>query len=154
MNVRTCALVAVTFLGTATYVAANSPDNDRMVIDLESRATRINNFVDLGPPGPSPGDLYVWVDNLFLPGSTRDVGDAVGRCTLIDPAIGSFGCTTVSSINGSTLTTEGILYNVPGVVSVGSITGGTGRYRGASGEGSVDLGPPSGPHRVRFTLLK
>jgi hypothetical protein len=47
---------------------------------------------------------------------------------------------------------EMLLYNVPGVVSVGAITGGTGSLRGASGEVSVDLGSPCGPHTITITM--
>ena len=52
-----------------------------------------------------------------------------------------------------TITTDGLLYNVPGIVSVGAITGGTGRYRGVKGEATVDLGSPCGPHHVTFALV-
>jgi hypothetical protein len=127
-------------------------DNNR-VIHLISTCTAINNFVDVGPPGPSTGDLYVWVDEEFTPDGSQKLGEAFGWCNLIDPAAGSFGCTIVGVFNdGSTLTEEGILYNAPGVVSVGAITGGTGQYRGATGEFRVELGSPCGPHNVTLTL--
>jgi hypothetical protein len=35
-------------------------------IDVISRATAINNFVDIGPTGPTPGDLYVFSDDVFF----------------------------------------------------------------------------------------
>jgi hypothetical protein len=118
-----------------------------------SRATPINNFVDVGPPGPSPGDIYVFRDELFShEDPSRKVGEALGRCNLIDPVSGRFECTIVSSFAHGTITTDGVLVNVPGVVSVGSITGGTGAFRGVRGEAHVDLGPPEGPHVVTFIL--
>ena len=109
--------------------------------------------MDIGSPGPTTGDLYVWVDNVFTADGSQKLGQAVGRCNLIDPAAGSFGCTTVGVFNnGSTITMEGILYNVPDKQSVFAVTGGTGDYRSAAGEGTVELGPPCGPHRITVTL--
>lgn len=155
MTTKKHSLIALALLSICSVVVANSYwDHDRKVVEVDSRATNINDFVDVGAPGPSPGDIYVFKENLFATGSTRQVGEAVGRCNLIDPTIGSFECTTLSNIGGNIITTNGILYNVPGVVSNGAITGGTGKYRGARGEATVDLGPPEGPHHVRFILLK
>src|SRR5258706_14583310 len=34
-------------------------------IGVVTRATEINDFVDTGPTGPSPGDLYVFEDQIF-----------------------------------------------------------------------------------------
>jgi hypothetical protein len=132
---------------------AGGEEDHGLVIKLFSRATAINNFVDVGPSGPSPGDIYVFLDELFSPEHpSQKVGEALGRCNLIDPASGRFECTIVSSFANGTITTDGILVNVPGVVSVASITGGTGAFRGARGEAHVDLGPPQGPHVVTFIL--
>ena len=52
-----------------------------------------------------------------------------------------------------TITTDGTLINVPGAVSTGGITGGTGRFRNARGEAVLDLGPPEGPHRATFRVI-
>ena len=127
---------------------------DLKLITLTSTCTAVNNFVDLPPLGPSTGDVYVWVDDLRTADGTTKVGDAQGRCNLIDPTVGSFGCTTVSRFSNGTITTEGILYNVPGIVSVGAVTGGTGAFRGVEGEATVDIGSPCGPHNVVFKLRK
>lgn len=117
---------------------------------LTSIATAINNFVDVGIPGPTPGDIYVFVDDLLDGG--QQVGQIHGRCNLLDPARAAFECTAVLVLGHGTLTTAGILINAPGATSVGSITGGTGRYRGASGELEVDLGGPTGPHELRLSI--
>jgi hypothetical protein len=123
-------------------------------IDLISRATAINDFVDVGAAGLSPGDIYVFVDDVFLARApTVRVGQALGRCTAIDPASARFGCLINTSLPGGTVTTDGTLVNVPGAVSTGAITGGTGRFRSARGEGVLDLGPPEGPHRVTLRVM-
>jgi Allene oxide cyclase barrel like domain len=142
----------IAMLALSALCATAWGDNNR-VIRLISTCTAINKFVDIGPPGPSTGDLYVWVDDVFTRDGSQKVGEAFGRCNLIDPTAGSFGCTTVGVFtNGSTITLEGILYNVPGIVSVFAITGGTGDYRGATGESTVELGSPCGPHNITLTL--
>jgi hypothetical protein len=123
-------------------------------IDIISRATAINNFVDIGPTGPSPGDLYVFSDDVFFANAPASkVGQADGRCTLIDPSSGRFGCTIITSLPKGDITTEGTLINVPGVTSTGAVTGGTRAFRNARGEAALDLGPPGGPHQVTFRLI-
>ena len=122
-------------------------------IDLVSRATAINNFVDIGPAGASPGDLYVFSDDVaFASDPTTKVGRADGRCTLIDPSSARFGCTIIVSLPSGDITTEGTPINAPGAKSTGAVTGGTKDFQKARGEGVLDLGPPEGPHTVTFLL--
>src|SRR4051794_37905949 len=54
MTVLALALGAVA-VGADPFGTASNPER----IDIISRATAINNFVDVGPAGPSPGDIYV-----------------------------------------------------------------------------------------------
>jgi hypothetical protein len=123
-------------------------------IDIITSATAINNFLDIGPAGPSPGDLYVFSDDVFFASDPANkVGRADGRCMLIDPSLGRFGCTTVTSLPNGDITTEGTLINIPGATSRGAITGGTGDFRNARGEAVLDLGPPEGPHQATFRLI-
>jgi hypothetical protein len=69
-------------VGADSLGTASNPER----IDIISRATAINNFVDVGPTGASPGDIYVLVDDVYFPKApSTPVGQAVGRCTLIDP---------------------------------------------------------------------
>jgi hypothetical protein len=131
------------------FATATNPER----IDIITRATAINDFVDVGPAGPSPGDVYVFVDDVFLAKApSQRVGEALGRCTLIDPPSARFGCSINTSLPDGSITTDGTLINVPGTVSTGAITGGTGRFRNARGEGVLDLGSPEGPHRATFRL--
>jgi hypothetical protein len=124
-------------------------------IDIITRATAINDFVDVKSDGPTPGDIYVFVDDVFrAEAPNRDVGDALGRCTLIDPATARFGCAITTSLNkDDSIMTDGTLKNMPGEISTGAITGGTGRFRNARGEAVLDLGPPEGPHEATFRLI-
>ncbi len=145
--------VSASASGTAASPSAGTASNPSR-IDIITKATAINNFVDIGPTGPSAGDLYVFSDDVFF---ARDpatkVGRADGRCTLIDPSAARFGCTIITSLpKDNTITTEGTLINVPKATSTGAVTGGTGDYRNARGEAVLNLGPPEGPHQVTFRL--
>jgi hypothetical protein len=145
--------VAASASGTAAGPPQGTASNPQR-IDIITRATAINNFVDIGPTGPSPGDLYVFSDDVFFASDPANkVGRADGRCTLIDPSSARFGCTIITSLPKGDITTEGTLVNVSGVTSTGAVTGGTGDFRNARGEGVLELGPPQGPHRVTFRLI-
>ena len=135
--------------------------NSRVVtqaLDLISEATTINNFIDIGAQGPSPGDTYAFSDTLYPAyAPAQPIGRADGHCTLIDPSVARFACTITSSLPAGNITTEGTLIFVPGSTNVGAVTGGTGTYRSAQGEarlvlGSV-VGQPGARHQVTFSLL-
>jgi hypothetical protein len=157
--------VAAAVLGLAIggiSLASHGPANNGnpLVLHLLSRATAINNFVDTGPPGWSPGDLYVFSDRLFLASAPDDqIGTSDGRCALIDPVAFSFDCSITNSIfEGQTLTAgevmaAGKLTLVEGTTSTLAIAGGIGAYRTVRGDASVDLGPFEGPHQVTVNLV-
>ena len=143
------ALAAVA-VGANPFATASNPER----IDIISKATAINNFVDVGPAGPTPGDIYVFVDDVsFAKDPNKVVGDTLGRCTLIDPATARFGCSINTRLPDGSITTDGTLINVVNGTSTGSITGGTGRFRNARGEATLNLGPPEGPHTATFRLI-
>ena len=149
VTVLALAAGAVT-VGANPFATASDPAR----IDVITRATAINNFVDVGPTGPSPGDIYVFVDDVFFPDApTRKVGEALGRCTLIDPASVRLGCNIRTTLPGGSLTTDGTLVNVTGATSTGAITGGTGKFRNARGEGRLELGAAEGPHEGTFYVI-
>lgn len=143
--------------GTAVGPPAGTASNP-LRIDVLTTATAINNFVDIGPAGPSPGDLYVFSEDVsFASDPATKIGRADGRCTLIDPSTGPatarFGCTIITKLPKGEITTEGTLINNPGATSTGAVTGGTEDYRNARGEGTLVLGGPQGPHKVTFQLI-
>jgi hypothetical protein len=120
--------VGAVSVGAVPFGTAANPER----IDFISRATAINNFVDVGPAGLSPGDIYVFVDDVFLASApTERVGQALGRCTLIDPETARFGCLINTSLPGGAITTDGTLINVP-------------RARGPSRAGRADSATPAG----------
>jgi Allene oxide cyclase barrel like domain len=148
-------------VGSASLASGGAANpNKPMVINLISRATAINNFVDTGPPGLSPGDLYVYSDRLFLKSAPdHQIGTIDGRCVLIDPASLRFDCSNTGHIpEGEPLAagdilSAGTLTLVQGTTSTFAIVGGTGAYRTARGDSTVDLGPMEGPHEVTVNLI-
>ncbi len=143
-------------------LASQGPANNSkpLVLNLISRATAINNFVDTGPAGLSPGDLYVFSDRLFLASASNDqVGTDDGRCVLIDPATLKFDCSVTNTIpqgaplDAGQLMAAGELTLVPGTTSTFAVVGGTGVYRNARGDAILELGPPEGPHELTVNLI-
>jgi len=158
----TMAVAALTLLVGGVSFAAQGPANNSnpLVVHLLSRATAIDNFVDTGPTGPSPGDLYVWTDRELLPDAPEDqIGTADGRCVLIDPAALKFDCSITNHIvEGQPLPAgdimiAGTLTLAEGSTSTFAIIGGTGPYRTAKGDVIVKLGPFQGPHDVTVNLI-
>jgi hypothetical protein len=93
--------------------------SDRKRIDIITRATAINDFVDVGPSGLTPGDIYVFINDVFLANAPNErVGRALGRCTVINPASARLGCLIRTSLPGGSITTDGTLINVPGTRSL------------------------------------
>jgi hypothetical protein len=89
------------------------------------------NYTDLGQPGPSAADVIVFHDTLFQHG--RRVGDEVGSCVLVDPS-GLANCTAVVRLGQEDTLTYAFV-NAPPPRKVVAITGGSGAYRTAHGDG-------------------
>ena len=150
--------------GKDSTSAQNGDDrNDGdLTLELQGRPTSANSSVDLGQQGASPGDQLIFSDELFRPAdsqsegqeSSQKIGQADGRCTLIDPNSERFLCTVVSSFENGTIVTEGVLSNKENSPNASSVTGGTGEYRGVTGEATLDLAPAQGPHAIRFDLQR
>jgi hypothetical protein len=158
----TVAAAALALLVGGASLAAQAPANNSnpLVVHLLSRATAVDNFVDTGPAGPSPGDLYVWTDRELLADPPEDqIGTADGRCVLIDPAALKFDCSITNHIDegqplqAGDIMVAGTLSLVEGSTSTFAIIGGTGPYRIARGDVIVKLGPFQGPHDVTVNLI-
>jgi hypothetical protein len=88
------------------------------------------SYTDLGAPGLSAADAIVFHDTLSSGG--RQVGDEVGSCVVVDPS-GLSNCTAVLRLGEDTITYA--LVNAPPPRKVLAITGGSGAYRTAGGDG-------------------
>jgi hypothetical protein len=157
---------------SSSKVSASAENGDDrndggLTLELEGRPTSANSSVDLGQQGVSPGDELIFSDELFRPAdgqsegqnnntqdSSQRIGQADGRCTLIAPNSERYMCTVVSSFENGTIITEGVLSNNENSPNALGVTGGTGEYRGVTGEATLDLVPAEGPHAIRFELQR
>lgn len=93
------------------------------------------NYTDLGAPGPSAADVIVFHDQLQQGGKT--VGDEVGSCILVDPKEGLANCTGVVRL-GKRGTIAYSFVNAPPPHKVLAVTGGSGQFLTARGDGTLD----------------
>jgi hypothetical protein len=114
--------------------------------------------LDLGDRGTSSGDAHIFSGDLFdHPGGTN-VGRIGGQCITIianatDP--GELFCNGILVFNRGQITIQGLFDGAAffgGRNVVFSITGGTGTYRDAHGDGTVQL-PPDVPHRTNANFV-
>jgi hypothetical protein len=92
------------------------------------------NYTDLGAPGPSAADVIVFHDQLLESGKV--VGDEIGSCVLVDAA-GLSNCAGVMQFeNRGTITFSFV--NAPPPHKVLAVTGGSGQFRTARGDGTLD----------------
>jgi hypothetical protein len=103
------------------------------------------NFVDSGNPGPSPGDQFLFAGDAFdRPGGTF-LGTIAGVCTTIsgDEKAGNTSCSATFSLADGQIVVQG-LADTGALLGRGetcplAITGGTGLYRNAGGDGSIQV---------------
>ncbi len=107
------------------------------------------SYTDLGKRGPSAADVIVFHDTLLKRG--REVGHQVGSCTVVEPS-GLSNCTGVITIDRRG-TLAFAFENAPPPEKHFAITGGTGAYRTAHGEGVfVESGRDTGRLTLRVIL--
>ncbi len=99
------------------------------------------DLVDLGEPGLSAGDVIVFDDVLLQDG--EQVGGMAGTCVVID-ATPLANCTGVVTLAEQDTITFAFL-NAPPPEKIFAITGGSGTYRSARGDGLlVEFGDDTG----------
>ena len=96
---------------------------------------QVDNYVDVGTPGPGVGDQLVFQDRILARG--RDVGVQGGSCTITALLADGFqiSCVGTVALPGGTIAFQGLATDAPEKRL--AVVGGTGRYRGASGELTV-----------------
>ena len=148
------AAVCLVIGGVSLASGGGANRNNPLVLDLISRATAINNFVDTGPPGSSPGDLYVFSDRVFAASApATQIGTVDGRCVLIDPASLRFDCSTTGHLADGDIMGAGNIKLTQGATSTLALVGGTGAYAAARGDSTLELGPFEGPHEITLRLV-
>ena len=132
------AIVTAALAGGA-YAAPQSSTKkaDRHTIQLtEASATPKLTVVDVGAPGPSPGDQVVTTDRV-LDRKGADAGTMSQVCTMVTPAASlftsTFDCTGSFVLADGTITAQGPF--IPAAAtSVNAVTGGTGEFVKARGQ--------------------
>jgi hypothetical protein len=79
------------------------------------------------------GDELVFHDQLFSNG--QQVGDDAGSCVIVDVSQGLANCTEVIRLGDGTITVQ--LLNAPPPLKQFAITGGSGVYNAAGGDGTL-----------------
>ena len=98
-----------------------------------------DTFLDLGAPGPSQGDEFILHELVFTPDGRTQVGHDGGMCVIFDVAVPESNCTVTYSLPGGEITVQ--FLNSPPATKIVAVTGGTGIYRNARGQGKlVELG--------------
>jgi len=110
--------------------SGHGDDGDDAVLDFDVRFSP-PDYTDLAEPGPSPADLITFNDVLLVDGV--QVGHEVGSCVLVD-ASGLANCTAVVTLDGRG-TIAFALENAPPPRKVLAVTGGSGEFKGADGDG-------------------
>lgn len=102
--------------------------------------------LDLGPQGTGPGDQFIFEGDLFDHKGGRKVGHTAGQCTIFSgnaTGTGDAFCTTILVLDRGQITGQGLFDSAVlfsrGQAASFAIVGGTGIYRNARGDGSVQL---------------
>jgi hypothetical protein len=156
------AVAAIVTLGTlALSSGATAADgkgkgkHDRDSLRLVA-TTLQEEFVDLGAPGPSLGDQLVFSEVLRQRG--REVGTSGVVCVVTEAVppytVLTFHCVGTLSLRRGQITLQGLLEvqgeDDPGPFTV-AITGGTGAFRGASGQAVVrDISGDRSVYKLSF----
>jgi hypothetical protein len=152
------AVLGVLVLGSAVASAKGGGKKTLRITAVEDQA----EFLDLGTPGDSLGDEFVFSETLMRRG--QDVGMSGVVCTVTN--VGTYDiltlhCVGTLSLRKGQITLQGLVeiqgLGDPGPFRV-AITGGTGAFRGAGGEAvyrQVDPGPPvRSVYKLRFDSRK
>ena len=142
--------VALAVLVSAPAASANADGKKFKILRIVAEEKQ-SEFLDLGTPGPSLGDQFVFSERLFVRG--RQVGESGVVCTVTQAMppydVLTFKCEGALSLRKGQITLQGLIEvqgeDDPGPFRV-AITGGTGKFRCACGE-AVVLRPP-GTRRV------
>jgi allene oxide cyclase-like protein len=135
----------------ASQAAGSSPaKSTTLVFDVvfsPPEFVQANNVRDPNSPF-SLGDELVFHDQLFSSG--QHVGDEAGSCVIVDVSPVLANCTEVMRLPDGTITAQ--FLNAPPPVKQLAITGGSGVYNAAGGDGTaVEFG--NGTGKVTLHLL-
>lgn len=129
------ALIAVTIMVAATGVIASFGAASAATTFKVIEHAVTDHVVDIGRPGDSAGDQLTFHNKIYDEADAAVVGSDQGWCVRISPRKGSWECVYTTVLAGGQITVETPFFDA--LDSVGTVTGGTGAYAGATG--SLDL---------------
>lgn len=107
-----------------------------------------DTVVDVGTStGDSTGDQLTFHNEVFNKTNTKKVGTDLGNCVRIEPGV-SYECAWTTFLPGGQIDVQGPFLDASN--SVLSITGGTGKYRNASGQ--MQLVSQAGGTEIKFVF--
>ncbi len=102
--------------------------------------TLANEQIDVGKPGPSLGDMNVITEDVYMNG--KRVGTSDISCTVVRIQMPKFAvqCFNTTTLPGGQITAQGVVTSdeIEKVPFFQAVTGGTGAYKGVTGELKVD----------------
>jgi hypothetical protein len=136
MRTKLAAIGAVLVLGAmaaGTTLSVASAGGDEVELRFRAKTTE-QTFLDLGEKGDSLGDQFVFHDVLRQAGER--VGHDGGVCTITSVAASQAQCLVTAWLSEGQITVQGLIAPTGEFPErfVFAVTGGTGRYEGASGE--------------------
>jgi hypothetical protein len=141
-----CAAVSLPMIGVFGQTAA--ADATLTLFEHDTQQT----MVDLGDPGPGPGDEFLFAGDVFDHAGGANMGRVAGKCTTLsgDATNGDAFCQGTFVLEGGQLAIQGL--NDGGMFTDGqpgavAIVGGTGIYTNARGDGTIQV-PPDVPNQT------
>ena len=126
------ALVAMA-IGGASFASASGGGSGGVTIVVIEKTTS-QHFLDLGKPGPSPGDMFFFANQFWNANQTHKVGTNRGHCVFESQSVAH--CVGTARLLGGRLEFAGET-TATGSSSVIAITGGTGTLDGAEGHVNI-----------------
>lgn len=151
-------VAGVAIAATSSSGAGRSGSDDRHLTLRLSGKEVASTFLDLGDPDFSQGDEFVFTNDLFRAGTK--VGEDGGLCVvtrLTAAGAATFKCVGSNYLPGGQITVQGLVTYGPDEEIKEepyffAITGGTGRYKTATGQVKIEeLG--GGELRLTFRII-
>jgi hypothetical protein len=130
------AAVAVAVGAVAATAQADAPSASQQTIRLYAHFVN-DTQLDLGTPGPSPGDQFIVADPLYNSTDTQVVGHDRGVCEQTGSSPNQLVCQVTLTLPGGQITITGNA-NLTKRHNTNAITGGTGNYSAARGTAAID----------------
>ncbi len=108
-----------------------------------------NTVVDLGEEGDSIGDTLTWGNELYDDQDANVVGFSSGTCWRTEPGK-TWECSWTNSLEDGSIVVQGPFYDTGD--STLAITGGTGKYNGATGEMTLQARDGGTEYEFTFNL--